>query len=224
MKKIAMIILLSVLFVYPICVNAADSNSAPAAAIKSIDLPKPVMTGGKPLMEALKNRKTSREFSSEKLPLQVLSNLLWAADGINREDGKRTAPTAMNKQEIDIYVVMQDGVYLYDAKTNKLIGVLAGDLREATGKQDFVKEAPVNLLFVADYEKMDGMPADAKDFYSATDTGYISQNVYLFCASENLATVVRGWVDKDACKTAMKLKDTQKIILTQTVGYPKKEK
>jgi SagB-type dehydrogenase family enzyme len=217
---------------------AADANSAPAkdvnaapakdvnyaipAELKPIELPKPKMEGGKPLMEALKERKTSRAFSSEKLPLQVLSNLLWAANGINRPDGKRTAPTAMNKQEIDVYVTMAEGLYLYDAKANKLDCILAQDIRAATGKQPFVKDAPVNLLFVADYAKMGNMPDEQKNFYAATDTGYVSQNVYLFCASEGLATVVRGYVDKPACQAAMKLPETKKIILAQTVGYPKK--
>ena len=169
-----------------------------------------------------KERKTSREFSSEKLPLQVLSNLLWAADGINRPDGKRTAPTAMNKLEIDVYVAMADGLYLYDPKENKLVAVLAGDIRAATGKQPFVKDAPVNLVFVSDYAKFGNIPEDQKAFNSATDTGYISQNVYLFCASEGLATVVRGYVDKPTLATTMKLRSDQKVILAQTVGYPKK--
>jgi len=201
---------------------AKDVNSTAVVELKPIELPKPQMEGGKPLMQALKERKTSREFSSEKLPLQVLSNMLWAANGINRPDGKRTAPTAMNKQEIDVYVALAEGLYLYDAKENKLIGVLAKDLREATGKQPFVKDAPVNLVFVADYAKMGNMPDSQKDFYAATDTGYVSQNVYLYCASEGLATVVRGMVDKPACSAAMKLRADQKIILAQTVGYPKK--
>ena len=220
-KKIfPIVILLAVLFICPVQIKAADANSA--AEIKSIELPKPVMEGGKPLMEALKDRKSSREFSDEKLSLQVLSNMLWAANGISRPDGKRTAPSARNKQEIDIYVAMKDGLYFYDAKENKLVGIAAEDIREATGMQPFVKVAPVNLVYVADYDKMGAGSSEQKDFYAATDTGYISQNVYLFCASEGLATVVRGMVDRDKCKTVLKLKDNQKIILAQTVGYPEK--
>jgi len=221
---LAVFLLMTILFVYPVQIFAADANSGAvkdanaAAAMKSIELPKPKMEGGKPLMEALKERKTSREFSSEKLPLQVLSNMLWAADGINRQDGKRTAPTAMNKQEIDVYVVMAEGVYLYDAKENKLIGVLAEDIRAATGKQPFVKDAPVNLVFVADFAKMGNMPEDQKVFYSVAGTGYISQNVYLFCSSEGLATGVRAYVDKPALAATMKLRSDQKVILAQTVG------
>jgi SagB-type dehydrogenase family enzyme len=199
-----------------------DANAAGEQELKAIELPKPQTDGGKPLMAVLKDRKSSREFSSEKLPLQVLSNMLWAANGINRPDGKRTAPTARNMQEIDVYVAMAEGLYLYDAKTHTLVGVLAGDIREATGKQPFVKDAPVNLVFVADFTKMGDMPSDQKDFYAATDTGYVSQNVYLYCASEGLATVVRGMVDRSACQAAMKLRSDQKIILAQTVGYPRK--
>jgi nitroreductase len=223
------ILLLTVLFVWPTQIRAADANSTAAkdvntsgaVELKSIQLPNPQTDGGKPLMQALKDRKTSREFSSEKLPLQILSNMLWAACGVNRENGKRTAPTAMNRQEIDVYVATAEGLYLYDAKANILVGILAGDIRAVTGTQPFVKDAPVNLVFVADFAKMGNMPADQKKFYSATDTGFISQNVYLYCASEGLATVVRGSVDRPACQAAMKLRPDQKIILAQTVGYPK---
>ncbi|MGD1047972.1 MAG: SagB/ThcOx family dehydrogenase [Candidatus Krumholzibacteriaceae bacterium] len=194
-----------------------------AEAAKSIQLPAPQMTGGKPLMEALKARCTQREFSSDSLPPQEISNLLWAACGINRpEKGLRTAPTAMNKQEIDVYVALAKGLYLYDAKTNALNLVVAQDLREATGKQPFVKIAPVNLVFVADYTKFGDLSKAIKDFYSATDTGYISENVYLYCASAGLATVVRGSVDRNTLATAMNLGADQKIVLAQTVGYPKK--
>ena len=194
-----------------------------AEAAKSIQLPAPQMDGGMPLMKALKLRCTTREYSSEALPPQELSNLLWAACGINRpEKGLRTAPTAMNRQEIDVYVALADGLYLYDAKVNALNLVLAQDIREATGKQPFVKDAPVNLVFVADYARMGEGPKEMHDFYSAMDTGYISQNVYLYCASAGLVTVARGWVDKDALAKAMNLGPDQKIMLAQTVGYPKK--
>ena len=173
-------------------------------------------------MEALKERKTSREFSSQELSVEVLSDLLWAACGINRPDsGGRTAPTARNMQEIDVYVAKAEGLYLYDPKANMLIPVLSGDIRAETGSQPFVKDAPVNLIYVADLSKMKGMPDETIDFYAATDTGFISQNVYLFCASAGLATVVRGWVDKPALEKAMKLGPNKKVILAQTVGYPK---
>jgi SagB-type dehydrogenase family enzyme len=203
----------------------ASSLAAPAAAeaAKSIQLPAPQMEGGMPLMQALKARCTMRAFAADALPPQELSNLLWAACGINRPEKElRTAPTAMNKQEIDIYVALADGLYLYDAKGNVLNLVVAQDVREATGKQPFVKDAPVNLVFVADYAKMGDGTKEMKDFYSATDTGYISQNVYLYCASAGLGTVVRGYLDREALAKVMNLGPDQKVILAQTVGYPKK--
>ena len=191
-----------------------------AQEIKPIKLLTPQMEGGKPLMQALRERKSVREFSSQELPLQVISDMLWAANGINRPDsGHRTAPSAMNMQEIDIYVAKADGLYLFDAEANILTPVLAQDIRALTGQQPFVKEAPINLIYVADLSRMKTQDAD---FYSATDTGFISENVYLFCASSGLATVVRGWIDKPVLAKAMKLRNNQKIILTQTIGYPKK--
>ena len=194
-----------------------------AEELKPIPLPKPQMDGGKPLMQALKERKSTREFSSQKLPDQVLSNLLWAADGVNRPDsGKRTAPSAMNWQEIDIYVATADGLYLYDAKANALQPVAAEDVRVLTGTQPFVKDAPVNLVYVADYSRITGRTPDAnKDRWSAADTGFISQNVYLFCASEGLNTVVRGMVSRDEFAQKANLRPEQKIVLAQTIGYPK---
>lgn len=189
-----------------------------------IKLPDFRITGGKPLMEALKERKTQRDFSSKELPIQVIADLLWAANGINRPDsGHRTAPSAMNMQEIDIYLVKADGVYLYNAGDSQLEQVLKEDIRALTGKQPFVKEAPLNLIFVADLEKMKTSGKDSI-FYAATDTGFISQNVYLYCASEGFATVVRGLIDKKALHNAIGLRPKQEIILAQTVGYPKEEK
>ena len=162
-------------------------------------------------------------FSAEKLPVQVLGNLLWAAFGINRPDtGHRTAPSAVNWQEIDIYVATADGLYLYEAKGHTLQPVLAKDIRAETGMQPFVKDAPVELIYVADYSRMGKGADEGKNLNAAEDTGFISENAYLFCASEGLATVVRGSVDKTALATVMKLRPDQKIILAQTVGYPKK--
>ena len=206
-----------------LAVLIAFSVFASAQDLKPIQLPQPRMDGGKPLMQALKERKSTRAFSSEKLPMQTLGNLLWAAFGINRPDtGQRTAPSAMNRQEMDIYVATADGLYLYDAKGNALQPVLTNDIRAATGMQPFVKDAPVELVYVADYARMGGGTDEGKNLYAAADTGFISQNVYLFCASEDLATVVRGSVDRAALAKTMKLRPEQKIILAQTVGYPKK--
>lgn len=205
--------LLSVLVV-PLLSCAKDEGS--------VKLPPPRMKGGKPLMEVLRERKTVRSFTSKDLSEQELSDLLWAAFGINRSaEYKRTAPSAMNRQETDIYVAKKDGLYIYEAKQNVLRKILDEDIRGVTGEQDFVKDAPINLIYVADYSKMGNLSKENKDFYSAADVGFIAQNVYLFCASEGLATVVRGWIDKEKLHKTIKLKESQKIILAQTVGYPK---
>ncbi len=193
-----------------------------AEEVKPIALPAPQTTGGKPFMQALAERQSTREFSPEALPLQILSDLLWAANGINRSDGRRTAPSAHNAQEIDIYVAQKEGLYRYDAVKQELAGVISGDIRAKAGKQDFVEKAPAVLIFVADLKKLRGGSEEDAFFYSATDTGYISQNVYLYCASRGLATVVLGWVDKPVLAQAMNLRPEQRVILTQPVGYPKK--
>ncbi|MCX5705492.1 MAG: SagB/ThcOx family dehydrogenase [Candidatus Omnitrophica bacterium] len=193
-----------------------------AQEAKTIQLPKPNMSGGKPLMQALKERKSVREFSSKELTPQVLSDMLWAANGINRPElGYRTAPSAHNAQEIDIYAVLSDGLYLFDALAHELKLIASGDLRGLTGKQPFVKEAAVNLIYVATLSKLGNASSEDAAFYAATDAGFVSENVYLYCASAGLATVVRGWVDKTALGKVMKLRPDQKVILAQTVGYPK---
>jgi len=194
-----------------------------AEGSKTIDLPKPQIDQGRPLMQVLKDRASSREFSVEKIPIQVLSNLLWAAFGVNRpESGKRTAPSARNWQEIDIYVATAEGLYLFDAKSHSLQHVISEDIRAMTGTQSFAKEAPVNLVYVADTSKIGGAKPEDRDIYAGADTGHISQNVYLYCASEGLATVIRGSIDRDTLAKVMKLRPDQKVILAQTVGYPKK--
>ena len=192
-----------------------------AQDLKPIQLPTAQTDGGRPLMQVLKERKTQREFSPEKLPMQVLANLLWAAFGINRPDGGRTAPSAMNWQEIDIYVALGDGLFLYNAKANRLEPILAQDMRAATGTQAFVAAAPLNLVYVADRSKT-GQSGSEAELFTAADVGFISENVYLFCTSEGLATVVRGSVDRAALAKIMKLGPNQKVLLAQTVGYPKK--
>jgi SagB-type dehydrogenase family enzyme len=192
-----------------------------AQEFKAIDLPAPQKQSGKPLMQALNDRHSTRNFSSQKLPAQMLSNLLWAAFGINRPDsGKRTAPSAMNWQEVDIYVAAMDGVYIYNAAEHRLDPVLEKDIRADTGTQGFVDEAPINLIYVADYAKMGGAAEARKKFYAAADTGFISQNVYLYCASAGLATVVRGSVPREQLAKTLDLRAEQHIILAQTVGFP----
>ena len=190
-----------------------------------VRLPPPQIEGGKPLMQALKERHSTREFSPEVLSPQVLSNLLWAAAGVNRPaTGQRTVPSARDWREIDVYVARADGMYRYDAKANALQPVVARDLRALTGVQDFVAMAPVNLVYVADFDRMEGAAAEQKEFYAAADAGFIAQNVYLFCASANLATVVRGSVNRDTLAKAMGLAPHQRIVLAQTVGYPAKKR
>jgi nitroreductase len=193
-----------------------------AQDLKPVALPAPQTSGGKPLMQALKERKSTREFSPEKLSPQVLSNLLWAGWGINRENGLRTAPSSSNKQEIEIYAVTADGAYVYDAKGNALKPVVNGDLRKLTGTVAFVGEAPLNLVYVADFSKMGGTDENAKTATANANTGLIAQNVYLFCASEGLGTVVRGSVPRAELSKALNLRPDQRITLAQTVGYIKK--
>lgn len=198
-------------------------NITSAEGVKPIQLLKPSVSSQNALLQLLGRRMSSREFSSEPLPMGVLSNILWAAFGINRPDGKRTAPSARNQQEIDIYIATGNGLYLYDAKSNLLNPILAEDIRGMTGRQSFVKDAAVNLVYVADYSRMGTSTEEEKIFYSAADTGFISENVYLYCASEGLATVVRGYIDRPALANVMKLRPEQKIILAQSIGYPKKK-
>ena len=189
--------------------------------LADIRLPAPRMEGGKPLLTALKERQSSRAFSAKPLPMQLVSDLLWAAFGVNRPDSaKRTAPSARNWQEIDVYVVMAEGAYRYDAKANTLQAVTKGDFRGQTGMQPFVASAPINLVFVADTARMKGASAGDLAMYYGADAAFISQNVYLFCASEGLGTVVRGMVDRQALAEALKLPDSRRIVFAQTVGYP----
>jgi SagB-type dehydrogenase family enzyme len=193
-----------------------------ATDVKPIDLPTPQTDGGKPLMQALRARQSAREFRDRMPSPQVFSNLLWAAAGINRPDGRRTAPSASNRQEIDIYVITGDGLYLYEPKGHKLTGLLSDDLRALAGTQDYVKAAPVNLVYVADFAKYGAQASEeSKLTYSGADTGFISQNVYLYCASEGLATVVRASIDRAALSKAMRLRPEQHIVLEQPVGYAK---
>ncbi len=214
-------ILTAVVIAVGLILPAGLMNAAENDEVKVMELPAPEKTGGKPLMEALQERSSSRSYSEKELSPQTISNLLWAAFGINRpESGKRTAPSARNRQEIDIYVAVADGLYLFHASKHALVKILDEDIRKVTGKQDFVEKAPLNLVYVADLSKMGDSSKEDKTLYAAADTGFIAQNVYLYCASEGLATVVRGWVDRPALAKAMKLKIDQKIILSQTVGHP----
>jgi nitroreductase len=187
----------------------------------SISLPPPTQHGGLPLMEALARRRSSRDFASTPLPLTLLSNLLWSAYGMNRADGGRTAPSALNAQEIDVFVALSSGAYLYDAAAQQLNLVAANDLRRVTGYQDFVDEAPLDLLYVADHARMGMVPVAQRESYASIATGAIAQNVYLFASSNDLATVIRAWIDRAAIADALGLTYDQQVLLSQTVGYPK---
>jgi len=173
------------------------------------------------LTRVLRARRSCRSFSPAPLSPYQLSRLLWAAFGVNRPElGLRTAPSAGNKQAIDIYVAVSSGLYRFDARDWLLQPVLAGDLRAATGARDYVDEAPLNLIYVARLHGEAGVPRADQQFYAALDTGFISQNVYLFCAAEGLATVVRGWVDRPALAAAMGLAPEQLVVAAQSVGHP----
>jgi SagB-type dehydrogenase family enzyme len=181
---------------------------------QNILLPKPQIKGGKPLMEALSLRQSKRNFSDKELKEQTLSNLVWAAYGYNRED-KRTAPSSQDRQEIDLYVSLKTGIYLYDAKEHQLVLKSKGNHQAETGRQDFVEIAPVNFVYVANLDKASNKEA------ACTDCGFIAQNIYLFCASEGLISVVRGSFDREALNKALEISENQEILLTQTVGYEK---
>ena len=186
---------------------------APLSA-QDIKLNTPNKVSGKLLMQALSERKSSRDFIDKDLPIDVLSNLLWAANGFNREN-KRTAPTANDKQEIELYVTLKSGVYLYDAKNSILKFIKTGDHRKSAGSQDFVALASANIIFVADMEK-----ASSRE-YAYTDCGFVAQNIYLFAASEGLGAVARGWYDKDVLAKLLDLPLHKEVLLTQSVGYVK---
>jgi nitroreductase len=183
-------------------------------------LPPENSRGGMPLMEALSKRRSSREFAPDPLPPQVLSNLLWAAYGVNRPDGGRTAPSALDAKEIDLFVALPEGAYRYDAPSHELKLVSALDVRRVTGYQDFVDEAPLDLVFVADHARMHMVPAGQREAFAHTAAGAIAQNVYLFAAGNGLATVIRAWIDREAIANALGLTHDQQVLLSQTVGFP----
>ena len=191
-------------------------------ATRTITLPAPDRSGGLPLMKAIAKRRSAREFADDDLPLPVLSSLLWAAYGVNRRGGGRTAPSALNAQEIDVYVALASGAYAYDAPAHRLRLVAAQDLRRVTGYQDFVDEAPLDLVYVADHSRMKLVPVDRRESYASVAAGAIAQNVYLFASSSGLATVIRAWIDRSAIADALGLAHDEQVLLSQTVGYPKR--
>lgn len=191
----------------------------PMTFAQDIQFPEPDREGGMPLMQALNERHTSRQFSSRELPIELMGNLFWAACGTTREK-YRTAPSAVNWQEVRAYAVTKDGIYIYHDKGHYLEKLIDGDYREFTGTQPFVKDAPLTIVLVADYTRMGNISEEDRVQYSWADAAYISQNIYLFCTSENLNTGVRGLIDRELLSGKMQLDDNHKIILAQCVGYP----
>lgn len=184
----------------------------------NIILPAPAKEGGMPIYEAFSKRRSRRDFIPDAdIDMQDLSNLLWVSFGINRTKG-RTAPSSHNSQETEIYVVLKEGIYIYRPQENLLEQVLEGDFRAMTGTQDFPATAPVNLIFVADPTKLKGKsPQEAIETIYA-DTGFISQNAYLWCAAEGFGCVARAMIDKKALHEKLQLPQTSVITLINTIG------
>ena len=206
--------------------SGAVLAAAPGLAVgqepQTKELPPPRTDGGQPLLRALKQRRSVRVYSSQALPPQVLSDLLWAAFGINRPDsGDRTAPSWRHAIEIEIFAATADGVWRYEPRPHRLVLHMPGDIRAQTGMQDFAATAPLNLVYVADGARMKDASREDQRLYAYTDTGFIGQNVYLFCASEGLASVFRGSVDREALARTLKLGGSRFVTYAQTVGYPR---
>lgn len=191
--------------------------------MKPIKLDPPRLDKGIPVMQALKNRRSQRSFSDKKLSMQHLSEILWAANGINREDGRRTAPSAMNKHPVDVYAVLSEGVYLYDPSGHQLLPIAEGDHRKLVGKQDYVYNTPLNLVYVADMTKLENLPRPApkeeKLKWVYIEAGHKAQNVCIYCASEGIGAVVRALIDKEAFSKAVGLNPKHIVVLAQTIGY-----
>jgi nitroreductase len=194
----------------------------PAVALgqEARTLPAPRRETGKPLMQALQLRRSIRAYSPRPLSAQTLSDLLWAAYGVNRPSGDRTAPYWRHIMVIDVYAAMADGVWLYDPQQHALRPHLSADIRAQTGQQDFVATAPLNLVYVVHGERMKDVSPEDRRLYGSVDAAFAGQNVYLYCASEGLATVFRGAVDYANLGRAMRLGETQFVAFAQTVGYP----
>lgn len=181
------------------------------AQAQDINLLPPEKTGGKSLLEAVNLRRSERSYVKKAMPAQQLSNLLWVANGFNRDD-KRTVPTAMNRQEMELYVLFDDGIYFYDAKEHSLKSIAKGDFRDALGQPDISNNAALSIVMVADLNKSSIESA-------RISSGYMSQNIYLFAASEGLGTVARGSFKNEDLAKALRLTDKQAIILVQPVGF-----
>ena len=189
-----------------------------AAGLQEIVLPKPDLKGGKPLMQCFAERRTLRRFDTAKLPDQIVSDILFAADGVTREDGRKTVPTARNKQNQRVYVFTADGVYLYNCCKHTLVPVCAGDYRKICGTQPFHAKAPLVLVFVSDMSAVGNTP-ELQALYAGNHSGSASQNVYLYAASKGMATVVCGMLDRKQIKEFLKLGKNDMVIFSQPIGY-----
>lgn len=195
-------------------------------------LPEPQKDLEFPLMKALEKRRSIRKWKDTPVSEQDLSNLLWAACGVTKEKYgrvkcKRTAPSACNSQVIRVYVLLENGVFLYNEENHELARTLTKDIREHIGTQKMMKSAPMGLVYVADLSRMTSpflRTEEAKRFSAWIDTGYVSQNVYLYCTASNMGTVALGLVDRKKLRAKMELKEHEKIVLTQVVGYLRTEK
>ena len=204
------------------------ATTSPAAesvsGLTAISLQPPETGKGKPLMQVLQERRSERSFADKALSLQELSNLLWAANGINRSDGRRTAPSARNVREFEIYTILKDGAFVYDPNAHRLLPIAVGDHRQIAGRDSYVAAAPVNLIYVADLSKINWTrDLNVKILIASLDAGFIAENAALFCASAGLNSVPRINIDTDLLSKALKLRPEQRIILATTVGYPKSQ-
>lgn len=219
MKKLIILLFIAAMIV-PAMAQKNPLYKGSESTESFIELPKPTIKGGMPLYDALYNRHTTRTFSDKELTLQQVSDLLWCANGVNREDGKRTAPSARNAQEIEIYVFSSGGIFLYIPEKNILERISKEDRREEmSGQSKMIMEAPITLLFFANYEKMDKFSEESREFYGATDAGFVSQNVYLYCAANKMSTVVMGAIERDPIRDM--IGRDGKAILAQPVGFVK---
>jgi nitroreductase len=209
------------------CGQTQPAAKPDEAKLTTIKLEQPKLDKGIPVMQALSKRHSTRTITESKLSPQQLSEILWAADGVNRPDNHRTSPSAMARYPVDIYAVLPEGVYLYEPIKHDLVPVVAGDFRKQAGRQDFVYIAPLNLVYVADLDRFKlgaqptNLPEDTMLQWAAIEAGCQAQNVYLYCASEGLGTVIRGTIDSAAFGKVINARPSQRVLCAQTVGHPK---
>jgi len=227
MKKVFFLLFAAVL-VYVGCCNAPQKETKNETVVpmelnsfETIKLQAPDIEGGVALLKATQERKSYREFAETNLSLKHLSEILWMANGVNREDGKRTVPSARALYPLITYAVLANGIYLYDPVAHELQPVVEGDYRNITGRQPFVDNAPLNVVFIANYEVYEAanMPEDRWLYLASLDAGHCTQNIYLYCASEGLKSVVRAGAQEKELLEALNLDEKHQFIVAHTVGY-----